>query len=202
VKLINDATSPFGRKILVACIERLISLEEEFVDMNKPGPVDDLNALRQIPTLLVDGTQAIFDSDVILGYLDSVHHGAALLPTHGRWEILTRTSLGNGLMETVLQRMMEARRPATEKSAAFILKMEQRISRVLAYLDSAVTSLEGEPLRVDQITIACALEYVDLRFTAKWRERFPAISDWLAEISIRPSMIATAPRRTDPISVR
>jgi len=108
---------------------------------------------------------------------------------------------GEGEDGTV-QRMMEARRPATENSAAFILKMEQRISRVLAYLDSAVTSLEGEPLRVDQITIACALEYVDLRFTAKWRERFPAISDWLAEISIRPSMIATAPRRTDPISVR
>jgi glutathione S-transferase len=202
MKLFNEATSPFGRKILVACIERSITLEEEFVDILKPGPVDDLNALRQIPTLVVDDTQAIFDSDVVLGYLDSVHHGAALLPTHGRWEILTRASLGNGLMETVLQRMMEVRRPATEQSAAFILKMEERISRVLAYLDSAVTSLEGEPIRVDQITIACALEYVDLRFTAKWREWFPAIGAWLAEISIRPSMIATAPCRTDPISVR
>jgi glutathione S-transferase len=201
MKLLNDATSPFGRKVLVACIERSIALEEQFVDIFKPGMLDEFNPLRQIPTLVADNGLALFDSDVILTYLDSAHGGAPLIPALDRWEILTRASLGNGLMESVLQRIMEVRRPPGEKSEAFILKLEERIGRVLERIGAVVNALKGEPLRVDQITIACALEYVDFRFNSEWREKHPSIAKWLGEMSIRASMTASAPRRTGPVSV-
>jgi glutathione S-transferase len=202
MKLLNDATSPFGRKVLVACIERSIPLEERFVDISKPGALDEFNPLRQIPTLVLDDGLAIFDSDVILSYLDSVQGGEPLVPALDRWGVLTRASLGNGLVESVLQRIMEVRRPTGEKSEAFMLKMEERIWRVMERIGAIVNTLKGEPLCVDQIMIACALEYVDFRFSTEWREKFPAIAEWLAEISLRPSMSATAPRRTGPVSVR
>jgi glutathione S-transferase len=200
MKLLNDATSPFGRKVIVACLERSIAFEEQFVDISKAGPLDEFNPLRQIPTLVLDGGQAIFDSGVILTYLDSVHRGAPLLPANDRLEILTRARLGDGLMESVLQRIMEVRRPATEKSEAFILKMEDKIWRVLERINTIVTSLTGEPLRTDQITIACALEYVDFRFTSEWREKFPGIAAWLTDMSVRPSVVASSPKRTGPLS--
>jgi glutathione S-transferase len=200
MKLLNDATSPFGRKVLVACLELGIPIQEEFVDIYKPGPIDALNPLRQIPTLVVNG-EAIYDSDVILAYLAAQQPGNTLVPSHGRWEVLTRASLGNGLMESVLQRVVETRRPAGERSNTFIVKMEERIWRVLAKLETYATQLMHEPFAIDQITLGCALEYVDFRFTAEWRERFTALAQWQGGLASRPSMTATQPRRTSPVCV-
>jgi glutathione S-transferase len=200
VKLLSDATTPFGRKVLVAALERSISIEEVFVALDGTGPLDGYNPLRQIPTLVTDDGRAIYDSDVIMQYLDTCHSGEALVPDSDRFGVLTRMALGSGLIEATLLRRMEVVREAGERSARFIVKMEERIARALAALEMQSDTLAGAGvLRADQITAACALGYVDFRYTDAWRERHPWLAGWFAAIAGRPSMVATAPTRAHPI---
>jgi glutathione S-transferase len=196
VKLYNDATSPFGRKALVAAQERGVVVTEVIVDISKSGPLDAVNPLRMIPALLTDDGQAIYDSDVIIGYLDTCHDGSPLIPKNVCWRIWTCMSLGNGLMEAVLLRVLETRRTDNEKSPAFVAKMEARISRALNALELEVPHLDIDPPTADQITLACALEYTDFRFSETWRTTHPKLEEWLGEFAMRPSMTSTRPTRS------
>ena len=201
MRLLSDATTPFGRKVLVAAIERSIVLDEAFVPLDGSGPLDRYNPLRQIPTLVTDDGRAIYDSDVILQYLDTLHRGEPLVPDGDRVGVLTRMALGSGLIEATLLRRMEVIREATERSGRFIAKMEDRIARALAALEAQLDAftLDGA-LRADQITAACALGYVDLRHTDQWRSKHASLAQWFAPIAERPSMLATAPSRTQAVS--
>ena len=76
--LYTDATTPFGRKCLVAALERNIALEERFVNLSDPQEFLFVNPLNQIPALSV-GQQNYFDSDVILQFLDTLHKGPPLI---------------------------------------------------------------------------------------------------------------------------
>lgn len=202
MKLLSDATTPFGRKALVAALERSIELEEIFVPLDGTGPLDAVNPLRQIPTLVLDGGRSIYDSDVIVDYLDGCHDGERLIPAADRTDVLTRMALGNGLIEATLLRRIETVRIPQEQSAAFISKMEQRIARALRALNGqiATMAIASGHVRADQITVACALGYVDFRFTDGWRGDHRALAQWYAEIAARDSMVASMPTRTTPVA--
>lgn len=197
MKIFNDATSPFGRKAVVAAIERKIPGEEVFVDLAKAEFLDAFNPLRQIPTLLEDNGMAVFDSDVIMLHLDHKHSGKPLVPADIASAVLTRMSLANGLMEATMSRIMELRKPEHQRSSEFTTKMEARISRGLEALNAALPSLKltDAPPRADQITVGVALEYVDFRFADTWRKHCPALAEWAAVISARKSMMLTVPTR-------
>jgi len=195
MRLLSDATTPFGRKVMVAALERGIPLREEFVPLTGEGELDEHNPLRQIPTLVTNDGEAVFDSSVILGYLDTLHADDRLLPDT---RVATRVALADGLIEATLQRIVELRRPAGEQSPAFVTKLEARIARALAAIDRAVGQVSLDPLRADAITIACALDYVDFRYNADWRAAYPALSAWQAAIAARPSLQRTRPTRTAP----
>lgn len=202
MKLLSDATTPFGRKVLVAAIERAVVLDEVFVPLDGSGPLGDFNPLRQIPTLVLGDGRALYDSDVIIEYLDTCHQEERLIPESHRFDVLTRMALGSGLIEATLLRRIETVRIPQEQSPAFIAKMEQRILRVLAALDSQWATLANASgvLRADQITVACALGYVDFRYGDTWHAKHAALSAWFADVAARPSMIATAPSRSTPLA--
>jgi len=111
-------------------------------------------------------------------------------------------ALGSGLIEATLLRRIETVRVPQEQSAAFIAKMEQRIQRALEALEAQIGSMASasDVVRADQITAACALGYVDFRFTGAWRDNHRALAQWFAEMAARPSMIASAPTRTAPVA--
>jgi glutathione S-transferase len=197
--LLNDATSPFGRKILIAALERSIPMSEEFVDLTGDNRLACFNPLRQIPVLLVDGRQPLYDSDTILLYLDTAHNGAPLFPEAERWAVQTDISLANGLMEATLLRIMEIRRPAGEQSPAFINRMEARIARALGAVDSLAPRLSRTKFIGREVALAAALGYVDFRYKTDWRADFPAAAAWAEAIHARPSLMATRPERTGPI---
>ena len=201
MKLLTDATTPFGRKALVAALERSVELEEVFVPLDGTGPLDAVNPLRQIPTLVLHDGTSIYDSDVIVDYLDTCHDAAPLIPAADRTGVLTRMALGNGLIEATLLRRIETVRIPQEQSAAFIAKMEQRIGRALRALDAQVGTLNvmAAGLRADQITLACALGYVDFRFTDGWRAEHRALAQWFEQISRRDSLVASVPTRSTPV---
>jgi len=201
VQLLSDATTPFGRKVLVAVIERAIALDEVFVPLDGTGPLDASNPLRQIPTLVLADGRSLYDSDVILQYLDTCHQAEPLIPEEGRFDVLTRTALGSGMIEATLLRRIETIRIPQEQSAAFIGKMEQRVLRTLAALDKQRGALAypSGVLRSDQITVACALGYVDFRYTESWRDWHPGLGEWYGGLVSRQSFVATAPTRSTAV---
>ncbi len=193
MKLYNGPTSPFGRKVRVVALELGVTLEVQSIDVYSAEFLDALNPLRQIPTLQLDDGSALYDSDVIIDYLDSVSEQPTLVPAEDRHRLLTRVALCNGLMEAVLQRVMEQRRPESERSPAFVEKLEGRADRALAELESEAAEISAGDLCLDQITTACALEYVDFRYRRDWRADMPILAGWLARFAERPSMRATRP---------
>ena len=200
MKILNDATSPFGRKAVVVAMERSIAHEEIFVDLNTAA-LDQWNPLRQIPTLVLPNGKALYDSDVIVQFLDRQHKGPPLIPDKDAPAVLTRMSLANGLMEATLGRLIETRRPAGERSDALIAKLEARIWRVFKAMNADISSLAGpiDALRADQITAAVALAYADFRFNNSWQAQYPVLNEWRASIAARRSMALTAPTRTSPV---
>jgi glutathione S-transferase len=199
MQLLNDATSPFGRKVMVAVLERGLTLREEFVNVAEPGELDTHNPLRQIPTLVTETGDAVYDSSVILGFLDKLHGGEPLIPHDPACRVPTRIALADGLIEATLQRAMELRRPDELRSPAVIARLDGRISRALIAIDRIRTELSLDPLRADTITVACALDYVDFRYGRAWRDELPNLSAWQDALAKRPSMQMTLPTRTAPV---
>ncbi len=198
--LYTDASTPFGRKSLLAALERNIPLTEEFVSLSDPGPFADANPLVQIPALRAEDGQVYFDSDVIFQYLDTLHDGLPLIPEDDQFARMTRIHLANGVIEATLYRRMESVRPEGEKSANFIAHLEGRIARGLARLETVTGGAHERPLDAEEITKLCALDYVDFRHPHDWRASHPNLAAWHAGISERASAKATVPARTDALS--
>ena len=192
--LYSGPTSPFARMTRVVALELDIPVEERVIDVYSAEFLDALNPLRQIPTLVTEAGVPIYDSRVICNYFDAVSGRDALIPHDRRWEVETRWALAVGLMEAGLQRRMEVVRPAAERRAATIAKLEIRIDRALAQLEREAGALRAGGTRMDCIAAAVALEYTDFRYTTQWRERCPELKTWLEDYARRPSMIQTRPQ--------
>lgn len=193
MRLFNGPTSPFGRKVSVVALELEVPLEQQVINVYAADFLDAVNPLRLIPTLVLDDGTAIYDSDVITEYLDSLSDKQDLYPAARRWQVLTHVALANGLMEAVLQRFMETQRPENERSCTFIAKLEARIERSIAHLEGLSGEIVVGPLAMDQIALGCALEYVAFRYGNAWRGDCPQLVDWLGPFASRPSMVMTRP---------
>lgn len=191
--LYTGPTSPFARMVRVVSLELGTALEERVVDVYTADFLDAINPLRQIPTLVNDDGDAVYDSRVICRYLDAASGRPALLPEIGRWGVETRWALAIGVMEAGLQRRMEIVRPEGEKSQAVVTKLEARIDRAIDRLEAESAQIREAGIRMDAIAVAVALEYTDLRFTADWRLRCPGLNGWLEAFAGRPSMRQTRP---------
>lgn len=201
--LLNDATSPFGRKVLVAAIERKIDFKEIFVDLSKEGVSVEFNPLRQIPTLIKHYGQSVFDSDAILLHLDELHGLPALVPFDRCVERAMRTALANGAMQATLSRVLELRRPPAHQDLALTGRLEHKIENALdafATTLPAYGALDDYPT-ADQISVAVCLGYVDFRYATEWRRSRPHLADWFHGMSQRPSLLATVPTRSGPVRV-
>ena len=195
--LYTDATTPFGRKCLVAALERNIVLEEKFVKLSDPKGFLCVNPLNQIPALTACN-ENYFDSDVILQFLDTLHKGPPLIPEENKFKHLSSVHIANAVMESTLLRIMEKRRAEKEYSPTFISHLEARIFRGIAEMEETRIEQIGEPLNGEELTTAIALSYVDFRFTRDWRDKAPRLSNWHAFIEQRSSMICSQPTRSKP----
>ena len=151
--LYNGPTSPFGRKVKIVSIVQEIDLEEKIINVYEADFLDKSNPLRKIPTLLINNL-SIIDSDNICLYFDSITNKKSLFPKDRYWQIMSLTSLANGLMEAVLERFMEISRPDQEQSKKFINKLETRALRTIKWLENNWNNYNEEYLTMDQIAIA------------------------------------------------
>ena len=165
--LYNGPNSPFGRKTKITAIILEIPIEEKIIKIQEAEFIDNFNPLRKIPTLVTDNNQTIIDSDNICLYFDKISNKESIYGTKNYWQVMSTISIANGLMESVLERKTELIRPSNEQSKSFIKKQEVRIFRTINWLEKNWNNFENNKISMDQISVACALEYIKFRFIYK-----------------------------------
>lgn len=190
--LFNGPNSPFGRKTKITSLVQEINLEEKIIKIQEASFLDKYNPLRKIPTLLVNDL-TIIDSDNICIYLDSISMKKTLFPKNEYYKIISMTSIANGLMEFVLERRMEIIRSTNEQSKNFINKQEVRITRTIKWLENNWNNYDENYLTMDQIAIACSLEYTNFRLNNEWEKDCPKLIQWLHNFRQKDFMKSTIP---------
>lgn len=198
MKLYGSLTSPYVRKVRVLIREKALDCEFIVADAwAADSPVPAFNPLGKVPVLALDNQDVIFDSPVIVEYLDSLKT-PALLPASGdaRWQMLRWQALADGMLDAAVTRLLESRRPAVQQSAETIRRQEEKIARALEYSARHLSGgewLVGNRLTLADLVLGVALEYIDFRYPHAWRERHPRLGQWLKGISARPAFIETLP---------
>ena len=206
MKLLYAQTSPYVRKVMLLAHEAGIA-DRITITPALANPVDrnaDLaaaNPLGKVPALVLDDGRVLFDSRVIVAYLDSLHDGAPFTPAEGpaRFEAMTLEALSDGILDAALLcRYETVSRPAELYWAAWYDGQMAKIVGALDVLERDwIGTLEG-PLTIGQMAVAAALCYLDFRFKdavagGDWRDGRPKLAAWLKAFSARPSMVATEP---------
>lgn len=195
MKLRWSPTSPFARKVVAMIKEKGI---EDGIVLEKSNPLSPEdraatpNPLGKIPCLVADDGEAIYDSSVILQYLDAVHDGPEMLPADGpaRWTALRREALADGMIQALVACFVERLRKPERRSAGWIAH-----NRSVALAGAAALEAEdlGDAADVGTISIAVALAYLDQTLPDEdWRSGSLGLAAWFERFSARPSMTATA----------
>lgn len=199
MKLFHSPLSPFVRKVTVLLHELgkadAVALNE--VTTTAFDPAQALiasNPLGKLPALeRPDGT-TLYDSRVITRYLNDLY-GGGLYPQGQRlWETLTLEATGDGIMDCGVSMAYEVRlRPEGQRSAEWIEAQWGKAARAISVLNGRWMSHLHGPLDMGQISVACALSYIDFRHGARdWRNGNDALAAWHKGFESRPSMQATA----------
>ncbi|MDR3426797.1 MULTISPECIES: glutathione S-transferase N-terminal domain-containing protein [Silvimonas] len=200
MKLYTSLTSPFGRKVRIVCLEKRIDLQLiEVATGVADSPVNDLNPLGKVPTLILDDHRALYDSSVIVDYLDHVSPVGKLIPADQRQAIGVKRweALADGMLDAAIVIVKEHRRPAKQQSAAVISHEQARIDRGLAQLSTDLGERKwctGETFTVADVAVGCLLTYLNMRFPAlEWQTAWPNLLKLQLKLAERPSFIETAP---------
>ncbi len=195
----SSPSSPFVRKVRIAA--SVLGLEPEIAlepadTMNASDPVRQQNPLGKIPALVLEDGTVLFDSRVILDYLDHRAGGGRIVPSDAgaRFAALRLQALADGLMDASVLLVYEGRfRPAERHEPKWLDHQSGKIARALAALEATPPALSTTP-DVGQIALACALGYRDFRFGGTWRREHPRLVAWLDRFAARvPAFAATAP---------
>jgi len=200
MKLYHSPASPYARKVRVVAYETGLDKKIDMVNVvlspTVPNAdVDKHNPVGKVPTLSVKGID-LFDSPVICEYLDSQHKRRKLFPSKGRdrWVALRLQAMADGLLDAaLLSRYENFLRPEDKRWPEWNDGQMKKIVGVLDQLEAEAKSLKGK-LTIGSITVACALGYLDFRFTSfDWRSKRPKLAKWFAATSKLPSIKATVP---------
>lgn len=205
MRLIGAVTSPFVRKVRIVLAEK--KLDYQFVIENvmaEDTTIHSANPLGKVPCLVMDGQEAVFDSRVIVDYLDTLSPVGKLIPAAGRQRVEVKTweALADGLLDAAILARYEqtwAGRTDEQRCQAWIARQMDKVDRALAAMgaglaDKAWCSASVHMTLAD-IAVGCALGYVDFRFPGlPWRARHPNLARLLDErLMTRPSFAETAP---------
>ena len=198
MKLLFSPASPYARKVRICTQELGIALEEVVVGANPAAAADPVlaaaNPLAKIPTLVLDDGRAIYDSRVIVDYLDSLTD-RALAPRSGdaRWAALVEQAAADGILDAALLSRYELfMRPEAMRWPEWLAGQSGKIERALDLFEGSVREAANPGL--GDICVACALGYLDLRFPNNgWRKTHPRLEAFFVEISERPSVKSTVP---------
>jgi len=195
----SSPASPFGRKVKIAA--DLLGLKGDLTveEANTADPSDSLrgqNPLGKIPALVLDDGMVLFDSRVIVEYLDHMAGGGRIIPAgEARFPVLRMQALADGIMDAGILQVYEKRfRPAQYRFDDWQDYQASKIERALESLEKQPPQEIKGPGDADAgtIALACALGYLDLRFAGEWREMHPQLASWVdAFEAVIPAFAAT-----------
>jgi len=191
--------SPFGRKVRITLAVLKLDGEATVEPADALNPEDSLrkqNPLGKIPALVTEDGTSIYDSRVILEYLDHRAGGGRILPRDwdARLAALRLQALCDGILDASILLIYEGRWRAEDKhEPKWIAYQTDKVTRGMTALEAAPPPIDTPPT-VGQITLACALGYQDFRFGGRWRGEYPKLVAWLDRFAAQvPSYQTTKP---------
>lgn len=201
MKLIGSLASPYVRKVRIVMQEKKLDYEHVIENVWAPDTTIGLsNPLGKVPCLVMEDGGAMFDSRVIVEYLDTMSPVGKLLPVSGRERAGTKCweALADGVVDAaVLVRLERTQRPAEQQSVAWI---ERQLGKVHSGLKAISLALEdsayccGTHFSLADVAVGCALGWLEFRFPEiQWREDYPNLGRLFDKLSDRPSFRDTLP---------
>ncbi len=202
MKLLSSLASPYTRKVRIVLAEKKIECELEPVDVQPAeNPVNAHNPLGKIPTLVLDDGTALYDSRVIVEFLDSVSPISRLIPDENRERIAVRRweALADGVLDAGLLVRYESLRDKKEQSRTWSDKQLARMRRGMAQLAEELGErpwCHGERYSLADIALGCCLGWLDFRKPGgvDWMKEYPALARHYAKLMERPTFADTVPQ--------
>lgn len=203
MKLIGSNSSPYVRKVRVVMAEK--KLDYDFITEDvwaAETTISQSNPLGKVPCLVMEGGEALFDSRVIVEYLDTLSPVGKLIPASGREraEVKTWEALADGLMDAAILARLEAvwtGRAAGERSQAWIDRQLGKVHDSLTAMSQGLADkafCTGSHLSLADIAVGCAVGYLDFRFpNINWRADHPNLERLHEKLMQRQSFIDSLP---------
>ena len=203
MKLLSSPTSPYVRKVRIVFLEKKVDLDLELENVWAADTKIALNnPLGKVPCLLMETGEALYDSRVIVEYLDTLSPVGKLIPTGGRerTEVKVWEALADGLLDAAIAARMEAHwagRTEAQRSQVWIDRQLGKVHDCLAAMSRALgenTMCCGIHLSLADIAVGCALAYLDFRYPhIAWRSDYPNLQRLQDKLMQRSSFIETVP---------
>lgn len=201
MKLIGANTSPYTRKVRIVLAEKKIDHKYETEDVWKADTtINTVNPLGKVPALMMDDGGAVFDSRVIVEYLDNLSPLHKMIPENGRQRVEVRCweALSDGLLDAaILVRLENTQRTEAQRSAPWIARQMQKIELSLGAMSKGLDGRDWcsvNKYSLADISVGCALGYLDFRFSAlDWRGPHANLAKLFDKLSLRKSFIDTMP---------
>ncbi len=203
MKLIGAVTSPYVRKVRVVMAEK--KLDYQFAPENvwaADTTIAQSNPLGKVPCLIMEGGEALFDSRVIVEYLDTLSPVGKLIPSLGREraEVKTWEALADGLLDASILARLEATWDGRSKAQRSQVWIDRQLGKVSASLKAMGKGLADKPfcagihLSLADIAVGCALGYLEFRFPEiTWRADHANLAKLQDKLMLRPSFIDSVP---------
>ncbi len=202
MKLIGSLTSPYVRKVRIVMAEKKLDFQLELEDVWGNDKILKSNPLGKVPCLVLSGGEAVFDSRVIVEYLDTRSPVSRLIPesSRERTEVRTWEALADGLIDAAILARLEQTWPGRTTEQRSQAWVDRQMGKIDACIDSISTGLADKPwcsgihLSLADIAVGCALGYLDFRFPAvAWREPHANLARLADKLFARQSFIDTLP---------
>jgi glutathione S-transferase len=200
LKLIASPTSPYARKVRIALAEKKMEFQVvETSPWEGDNPVHAYNPLGKLPVLVLDDGTNLFDSRVIVEYIDSVSPVSRLIPEPARQRIVVRRweALADGVCDAAALIVLEKRRPAKAQSADWIARQQRKVTEGINELARELADkawCNGEAYSLADIATGCALGYLDMRYPdLDWRGEFDNLARLAEKLAKRASFADTKP---------
>jgi len=201
LRLIGSLTSPYVRKVRIVMAEKRIEYHLDLEDVWAPdSKIQEANPLGKVPCLIMEDGGAVFDSRVIVEYLDTMTPVSKLLPPNGREraEVRTWEALADGVIDAlILARLEQTQRTSEQQSQKWIDRQMGKVQTGLAAMSRGLGEkpwCNGQAYTLADIAVGCALGYLDFRFAhIDWRGSYPNLARLHEKLMARPSFAETQP---------
>ena len=203
MKLIGAITSPYVRKVRVVMAEKKLDYQLVLEDVwSADTQIMTSNPLGKVPCLVMDGAEAMFDSRVIVEYLDTLSPVGKLIPTSGREraEVKTWEALADGVLDAAILARLESTWPGRTDPERCKAWIDRQLLKVDASLKSMSQGLGEKPFcsgihfSLSDVAVGCALGYLDFRFPViDWRTQYPNLARLAEKLNQRQSFVDTKP---------